>query len=162
MLKLLCLGDTKWSIAKIADSVKMSASETHAAIKRCSKSGLYSSINEKPNRVNLEEFILHGLKYVFPGEKGEPDRGLPTAHSTEPIASMLANKVNDLETLVWPYAFGNVRGVSVIPLYKTVPDAVMNDKKLYEFLALIDVLRVGRIREINIARDELIKRLREK
>jgi hypothetical protein len=51
--------------------------------------------------------------------------------------------------------------LSVEPLYRTVPEAVAGDSELYELLALIDAIRVGRAREIKIAHDELSRRLRK-
>jgi hypothetical protein len=44
-------------------------------------------------------------------------------------------------------------------LYVSVPEAVLKDEVLYELLALVDALRVGRAREKEIAVAELKKRL---
>ena len=44
---------------------------------------------------------------------------------------------------------------------KKVVEAVQEDKKLYKMLALIDILRVGRVREIKFATAELKKMLDE-
>jgi DNA-binding Lrp family transcriptional regulator len=162
MLKMLCWKEKNRSIAGIAESVKISASETHAAIKRCEKAGLFNPVTGMPGSSNLEEFLVYGLKYVYPAEKGEPDRGMPTAHSAPPLSEMLAGSGKSNETYVWPYAAGKVRGVSIIPLYKTIPVAAEKDRKLYEMLTLIDAIRMGRIREVKIATDELVKRIRNK
>ena len=59
---------------------------------------------------------------------------------------------------VWPDAYGNRKGQSVTPLFKTVPGAVKKDHSLYEYLALIDAIRLGNAREANLAN----KILREK
>lgn len=56
-------------------------------------------------------------------------------------------------------AKGHVRGQSVLPLYYTVPQAIDVDKQLYEMLALIDALRVGRAREKNLALEMLRMRI---
>lgn len=42
IIKILLWKENKWSVARIAESVGMSEAETHAAIKRCEKSGLFS------------------------------------------------------------------------------------------------------------------------
>jgi hypothetical protein len=60
---------------------------------------------------------------------------------------------------VWPYADGPVRGYSFAPLHKNVPQAALEDSKLYELLALVDALRDGRAREREMAGRELKKRL---
>ena len=71
----------QWTIAMIAESIGMSTSETHAAIKSCKQSGLFSEVTQKPILSGLEEFLIHGIKYSFPAEIGMPERGMPTAHS---------------------------------------------------------------------------------
>jgi hypothetical protein len=37
----------------------------------------------------VEEFLIHGLKYVFPAYPGALVRGVPTAHSAEPLKGLL-------------------------------------------------------------------------
>ncbi len=51
------------------------------------------------------------------------------------------------------------KGFAVEPLYTSVPMAAKADPALYELLALVDTLRVGRARERNLAEEELKKRL---
>jgi hypothetical protein len=60
---------------------------------------------------------------------------------------------------VWPSPDGEHRGVSLEPLYKTVPIAARRDPILYEILALLDALRDGRAREKRFAEKQLISRL---
>jgi hypothetical protein len=52
---------------------------------------------------------------------------------------------------VWAHPKGTVRGVSLAPLYPSVPGAVVKDKRLYAILALFDALRSGQARERNAA-----------
>jgi len=62
--------------------------------------------------------------------------------------------------LVWPHPEGKVRGESIEPLYPSAVDAARRDSRLYECLALVDALRIGRAREKKLAIDLLTKRLR--
>ncbi|MGK7393296.1 MAG: hypothetical protein ACNS62_01945 [Candidatus Cyclobacteriaceae bacterium M3_2C_046] len=101
------------------------------------------------------EFLQYGLRYVFPVQPGPVVRGIPTAHSAPP----LDKQINSSEHYVWPYSKGNIRGQSILPLYPSIPQAALKDEKLYELLALVDTLRVGRAREKELAVDELKKRL---
>lgn len=55
---------------------------------------------------------------------------------------------------------GRVRGQAIEPLYPSVPAAARKNVELYEFLALIDALRVGRARERKLAAEEISKRLK--
>jgi hypothetical protein len=57
----------------------------------------------------------------------------------------------------WPDEDGDMRGLAILPLYKNVVKAVKHDERLYLLLASIDILRVGRTRELKIAIDELRK-----
>ena len=104
----------------------------------------------------FNEFIIYGLKYVFPAQPGALVRGIPTAHSAYPINKLISSG-NDI--YVWPYAKGNVRGQAIEPLYKTLPEVVSYDKLFYELLVITDTIRVGRAREIKIAIEELKKRM---
>ena len=82
-------------------------------------------------------------------------RGWPTSHSAPPLSKKIVSE----EQYVWPDPDGKVRGQAVEPLYYSVPHAVKNDPALYEMLALIDALRIGKAREKKLAADELNKRL---
>ncbi len=145
---------------QIALSIGLSPSETNAAIRRLEKSGLFSSMTGKPVRSAMEEFLIHGVKYCFPATLGTIDRGIPTSHSALPLSNQLIG--GDDQIYVWPYADGNVKGVSIDPLYKSVPKAALQDQNLYECLALIDALRIGKAREKNLATDLLIERIKSK
>ncbi len=159
LLKLVAQGENQWSFNKLAIDLGMSASEVHAAAQRVLFARLAVKIDDliRPNKRNFEEFLLHGIQYVFVPVRGELVRGMPTSHAVEPLASLF---VNDNEPPpVWPDIEGEVRGESFSPLYKSAPIAAKNDVKLYELLALVDAIRGGRIREREIAKKELIKRL---
>lgn len=160
LIKLHTWAQGRWKIVPLAQSIFLSQSETHAAIKRLEKAALFDLVTEKPNVGAMEEFIIHGLKYSFPATIGPETRGLATAHSAMPMSGLISSKDDDV--VVWPYEAGTTRGQSIEPLYRTAPQAANEDPKLYEFLSLIDSLRVGRSREQSIAKDELIKRIRAK
>jgi hypothetical protein len=107
----------------------------------------------------LLEFLVHGVKYVFPAERGELTRGIPTASGAEPLKGHF--QVGGDPPPVWPYLDGTVRGYSFKPLHKGGPQAAIRDPKLYELLALVDAIRGEKIRERLIAVDELTKRMNE-
>lgn len=84
-------------------------------------------------------------------------RGIPTAHSAPPLSHIIQSKDDD--EYVWPSAKGEMRGQAIEPLYSSVLEAVKKDTKLYELLTLVDAIRVGRVREQELAKTELEKRL---
>lgn len=59
------------------------------------------------------------------------------------------------QVYVWPDAAGEDWGAVITPLYPKVPTAARADARLYELLALTDVLCVGRPRERQLAGDLL-------
>lgn len=159
LLKLVAIGRQGWAYNKLALELGMSPSEVHAAIKRALESGLALQRDKKiiPNVRNLEEFLCHGIRYVFVAERGGMTRGIPTAHAAPPLDEVF---VPDGEPIpVWPDAEGSARGLSFSPLYKSVPIAAKSDSALYELLVLVDAVRGGRARERNYATNELKGRL---
>jgi len=140
---------------KLADLLKISTAEISSSMYRSSFSGLIDLNNSKKVLMqSLFEFLKYGLKYVFPVQPGALVRGVPTAHSAEP----LKNKLSFQEEMVWEHPDGNIRGQLIIPLYTTVPEIVKNNILLYELLALTDSLRIGGARERELAISELEKR----
>jgi hypothetical protein len=138
----------------LAVELGMSASEVSQAIKRANFAGL-CDVNGKAYPLALKEFVLHGLKYVYPDQLGYMAVGMPTSHSAAPLKAVIKSS----EAYVWPDVNGKVRGQSLQPLYPSVPFASKKDPQLYELLALVDALRIGNARERKIAVAELSKRL---
>ena len=158
LLKLHLWTQGRWKIASLASSIFLSPSETHGAIKRLERSSLFDAVLERPKKSEMEEFLIYGLRYCFPATLGTSTRGIPTAHSAEPMKSKIISSENDV--YVWPDADGEMRGLSIEPIYKTAPKAAQIDQQLYEYLILIDCLRIGKKREISIAKEELVKKIR--
>ena len=150
-----------YSARGLEASLGISKTEVNASINRSIASGLAFKDREfrraKPNRRNLNDFIAHGLKFVFPAIPGAMTRGVPTAFAAPMLEGLLMSAGEYI--YVWPYAQGRVMGQSVEPLFKSVPEAVQNDERLYEYLALVDGIRLGKQREAALAADRLAKGL---
>lgn len=159
MLKLVALKEKPWSYAWLGVNLDMSVSQLHSAIKRALSAKLAVKQHDSilPNIRNLEEFLIHGLKYVFIAEKGELVRGMPTAYAASPLKKYIVQSSEPPP--VWPDAEGKVRGMAFSPIYKLAPKAAKADQKLYELLVIVDGIRDGRAREIDIAVKELKGRL---
>ena len=159
LLKLITIGQQDWAYNRLAIELSMSSSEIHAAIKRALEAGLASQRGKRitPNVRNLEEFLCHGIRYVFVVERGGMTRGMPTSYAAAPLDEVF---VPDGEPIpVWPDAEGSARGLSFSPLYKSAPIAAKSDSNLYELLVLVDAIRGGRARERSYAINELSQRL---
>ncbi len=158
LVKIFLIGNDSWKIEDIARSTGISKSEVHGAIKRLEAAKLLDSFSRRPIKAAMEEYLIHGLKYSFPVRAGSMERGIPAAHSAPPMSK----HIESAELYVWPYESGDKRGLSVKPLYRTVPEAALKDNEVYEFMSLLDSLRMGHAREVKLASDEIVKRIRRK
>ena len=155
LLKIIALGNENWFHHTLAQDLGMSQSEVSQSLNRSKYAGMIDDSRKKVNRLAFFEFVIHGVKYVFAQQPSAIVRGVLTAHSAAPLNQIIAST----EKYVWPYAKGTERGQSILPLYPTAVEAALKDVKLYELLALVDALRVGRVREKELAKKELEKRI---
>lgn len=140
----------------LAEAVGLSQGETHNAVQRLVGARLVRSEERVVNTAALLELLAGGVPYVFPAEPGPDTRGVPTAHSAPPFAGCIGT---DNAQVVWPSATGRVRGAAVEPLYDGAPATARANPPLYELLALVDALRIGRARERQQAKALLQERL---
>ena len=157
LLKIIALKNDDWYNSDLAQSLKISPSEISEVLNRCKIARLIDSKKRKVNINSFLEFLIYGLKYVFPAEPGAIVKGIPTAHSASPVKEHVPG---GSDIYVWSSAKGTHRGQAIEPLFKSIPLIVSDDKLFYELLTIIDTIRVGRVREINIAKEELEKRLK--
>lgn len=155
LLKIIAINSENWHQKEMAEELGLSQSEISQSVARSVYAGLLHQKGKQVIKSTLLEFLNYGIAVVFPQHPGPIVRGIATAHSAMPLAA----KIESNESYVWPYAKGNMRGQAIEPLYSTVPQAALKDQKLYELLALTDVLRVGKARERALAKEELKKRL---
>lgn len=172
LLKLVAANSGEWSFAKLGKELSMSTSHAFDSAMRAQTARLLSvsklppsppkvrGVRFEPNRANLKEFLIHGVKYSFPVERGSATRGMPTAEGASPLREHFPDSSALLP--VWPSVKGPTRGTAFSPLYDNVPEAAMRDSKLYELLALLDAIREGRAREREIAIRELTARIDSK
>jgi hypothetical protein len=158
LAQLVSYGGERPPIAQVVGDLALSPSQVHASLKRLERSRLVDAQTGRPLLNAVEEFLIHGVKYAFPVQRGEATRGMPTAYAAPPLSEQIADN-GDLPP-VWPDAEGDVRGVTLEPLHKAAPKASRRDPVLHELLALIDALRDGRVRERQLAEKELSARLR--
>lgn len=150
-----------WTYQTLSRMVGISASECNAAVRRGLQARLLrrerNSGRPVPVRSSLEEFLIHGFKYVFPPAHGSIVRGIPTCADAPVLADRLLSATT--QPVVWPDAQGISTGSSLEPLHHSVPHAVRQDAILYEILALLDSIRSGRPRESDLAGEVLRQRL---
>lgn len=151
LLKILTIKREDWQQRDLSHSLNIAVSEISESLRRSHLGGLVDESKRKVYRQSLMEFIRYGLHYVFPALPGSMVTGIPTAHSHPFYQKHFSAELQ----YAWPYENGRIRGLEIAPLYRTVPAAVMDDRDLYLMLASIDILRVGRTRELKLAIDQL-------
>jgi hypothetical protein len=155
LLKIAVKNDHEWFMKDIASELNISRSEVSESINRSKYAGFLDDSGRHIRKHALLEFLVHGIKYVFPEKPGGQTRGILTAHSASPINERITGEIQ----YVWPTHKGKSLGFAVKPLYKGVVDAVENDAEFYEMMALIDAIRVGKARERELATAYLAKKL---
>ena len=151
-----------FSVRALAASTGISKTEVSASLKRSIDAGLAKldrrSQLPTANTKALLDFIVSGLRYVFPARPSAIERGLVTGFEAPGLEDLLSS-VGEYH-YIWPDANGSDKGQSVPPLYKTAPYAAQQDPKLYQSMALVDAIRLGDPRELAIAKKALAERLR--
>lgn len=142
LLKIISLKDD-WLNKDLSSQLYISSSEISESLNRSMIAKLISPDKRKVFKNALYKFINYGLSYVFPAVPGPVVRGMPTAHS----APILNKDFLSNEPYVWPSLNGSARGQAITPLHPKQVLAAQDDETLYIMLALVDAIRVGRVRE---------------
>ena len=153
LLKIIAINDPHWQLVGLSHSIKISMSEISESLNRSRLANLVDYNKKTIHRQNLLEFLEHGVRYVFPQQPGSMVRGIPTAHSHPFMKNYFISDLN----YVWPDSKGNVMGLAIEPFYPRQVEAVIEDQEYYKLLALVDIVRVGKVREIKFAVKELKK-----
>lgn len=157
LLKIVALKDPNWQLQPISSMLRISMSEISESLNRSRIAGLVDFKKKRPNRLAISEFLEHGVKYVFPQEPGAITKGILTAHSHPFMRQFIKSDDN----YVWPSFEGKSMGQTIEPFYDRQVEAIKDDPEFYKLLALVDVLRVGRVREVEIAKSELKRIINE-
>lgn len=124
----------EWTYANLAVDVGLSTGESHNAADRCRKARVLAPSGHI-DRPILRDLLTVVVPLVYIPTWGPVEKGMPTAG---PLCALMEGNVKH----VWA-AEGNVQGVSVTPIYPSVPWACRRDPVVYELMALADSVRVG-------------------
>jgi hypothetical protein len=165
LLELALYPARRRTVRALAADVGLSAAETVSCTRRLARSRLLGQTGDGPGAVsplrqNIVEFLVHGLKYVFPPERAGLTRGVPTAHAA-PVLRRYFALPKGAPMPVWPDSEGKVRGEAFAPLYPSVVRVAAADQSMYATLALIDAIRGGSARERQLAATLLEKMIME-
>ncbi len=148
-----------WSYNSLSAYTGLSTSQSHISCKRLGDAKLLRQDAGAAWQVpglNLAEFLIHGVPYVFPARLGEATRGIPTAHSAAFVTSAFAAS-ESTNALVWPTMDGEMKGNSLEPLHPCQLRCIAKPggEPIYRALVCVDLLRVGQSRERAWAADTL-------
>ncbi len=148
-------------LAAIGVEMGLSPSQVSLALKRAHAGRLVSIVggrgNVAPERyvdtTSLLNLLVHAVRHIYPAKRGGETRGIPTgpAHA---LANELGAHRSQLQD-VWPDPNGPVRGLELTPLFNSAPIAAAKSPQLHQALALIDSIRIGSARELELAVQKL-------
>ena len=133
-----------FTLQQLSLALGLSVSDVHGAMSRNRAAGLCRPNESAVRRRGvdpvdhhaLQEFLIHGVGYVFPARRSALALGIPTALTENSLSP-------DALPVVWPSSEGRVRGESIEPLHKSVPLVASRDAAMHALLSAIDVLRLG-------------------
>jgi hypothetical protein len=148
LLKLVSSPGRAWTVRDLELATTIPKSSVQRALERLSEAGLTGQDGRTARVTQTEEFLLHGVRYVFPARLQAITRGVPAAWGAAPLAAELADSGE--ASPVWPHASGPARGPGLEPLHRTALNLRATDPKLAEALALVDGIRAGdaRVRDV--------------
>jgi hypothetical protein len=158
VVMLAIAGREPMTVRQIADLATFDAAGITRSLQRLSEGGLYDKTRRAVPIPQAKEFLVHGLRYVFPGRMTGESRGVPTAWAAEPLKSLLAE--TDGLPPVWPHPNGDARGIALAPLHGIASEAALHDSATWRRLALADALRIGDARVRGLAADAIGEELR--
>ena len=139
----------------IGRSVGVSTGQAFNGVTRLRRAGLLSQESADVAVERLIRFCVHGIPVAFAPAFGPTVLGIPTALSAPPFDGLIESAA----PTVWPDPTGTIRGEGLEPLYPGALLTAARSPKVYELLAIIDVLRVGQARERRLAEELLTARL---
>jgi hypothetical protein len=154
LLKLLANPGFEWRQVDLAISLGLSQAETGLGLRRLWNSRLVDQNKKLPNKINATEFLIYGLKYIYPVERGAITKGISTI---EPPTGKKNISKDIGKSFVWACDQGNTQGQSIQPIYPSVAVAALKDSFLYELLVLTDGLRLVDYDPPNSALEKLKK-----
>lgn len=151
LLRLLDMPEEPKLLA-LSRELGLAVATIHRSLARLLEAGLIDE-SRRARPAQVEEFMFHALRYLFPPRLRGEARGVPTAWAAPPLREHFA----PTEGLppVWPHPSGTVRGIALDPIHARAPRLALDNHMLYGRLAIADALRLGDARLRSIARDEL-------
>jgi len=155
LLAIASLRGKTWQMKHLSEMTGISRGEVSESINRSVFAGLISLNKHDIHKGAFLDLLEYGVRYIFPVHPGNIAMGFPTAISASPLNQQIRSDIS----FVWPSNEGEASGFSIESLYESLPENAIHHQGFYELLALTDALRFGRIRERELAIQELKQRI---
>ena len=142
------------TIARLAEDIGIDGASIHRSLGRLQEVQLVSP-ERRANVPQADEFLTHGLRYVFPPRFAGESRGVPTGWAIDSLRDALAPSGSPPP--VWAHPEGWVRGIALEPLHDCVAEVAFRDAELARRFGLVDGLRLGDVRVRALAREQLLR-----
>lgn len=130
----------KLTFRGLAEHLHLTLPQVQRSLGRLAEAGLIVPELRVARLPNVEEFVVHALRYLAPGHLGAITAGVPAAWAAAPLTRSI---VSSDPSPVWPSPRGTARGPALDPLHPAAVDAVRDDERLADLLAVADCLRAG-------------------
>lgn len=151
--------ERKWNAKSFSEHLGIHRNSLYDSLAVLHHAKLIGKNSMKPNFENIEEFLVCGLKYLFPPKFGDGGVGMYTAYSAEPLSEIIVHQ----KKIVWLEDDANDKGqISLEPIHKSVPKLCLRNHELHEYFSLLDAIRAGRARERVIGVELLVKKLHKR
>ena len=149
--QLAILGNKTQTHAWLSETLHLSSSTVFASLKSLKLAKLVTASGAGPKVVGqkLLEFLVYGVPTIYYPQKTEVVRGVATAVFSPHFRERFTTD-KDLP-VVWPYSKGKETGEGLVPLYPSIPIACSKSLDLYQLMATIEILRIGKAREKDAA-----------
>ena len=114
LLKKLTLKGRSLSLRKLAEELGMSASSVSESLERSKKAQLVDRNKKRVNTLALQEFMEHGLAYVFPAETGRIIRGVSNRLSMSSSGIPWSQSKTALLQQLWSYLQQNCPSFAMV------------------------------------------------
>ncbi len=157
-IKLLIEDNENLTVKKVAEDLGFRQMEILDALDTGEKEGVF---DPDKGLILPDAFLnlLRDLPNVLYVEPEKRKKGMPTAISGPPLSREF--DFQDKDDYVWANSRGRKQGLVIKPLHSKVPRLARRDKNLYEWLNLVETIRIGRPQERVLAFDKIEKRLRD-
>ena len=126
----------------LAERLHISSRTPYESLQRLQELRLLRSTDLSIVQEQMSELLIAGARFMFPARAGAIRGGIPTASSAAPLTDVFPPAEGEL-AFVWPAPNGVLRGASIEPLHRSVPQLALELPEFHADMAIVDALRIS-------------------